>query len=262
MTTYKPKSTDYVTVQISGEPTVLLSNKAYGTFNSSLLGLGDIGRAAVTTDAIAAVFDLQGFTNFCKQIEPRLSVPLFLSAFLNWLLDQIKSEMTEQQHKDGAQLYCPLPFFVKFLGDGLLVLWDAADTGDIGRLNIIVSAHEICQSYSEDFLPKIQKQVVDPPTVLRCGLARGDVYSVGDGNDYVGSCINMAARLEKLGGTTFAFNRRGFDLENKQHKDFFQDDILIKRVTIRGIGDGELIAILKDEYKSMKASDRKQFRDL
>ena len=38
--------------------------------------------------------------------------------------------------------------------------------------------------------------VSEPPPVLRCGLARGTVFSVGNRSDFVGSCINMAARLQ------------------------------------------------------------------
>lgn len=261
MSTFVPKPNDYSMVEISGKKKRLLAQTVYDAFDASLLGLGDITKASVTTDAVAAVFDLQGFTHFCKQIEPRHSVPSFLSAFLNWLLERLKAEMTQEKHGAGVKLWCPLPFFVKFLGDGLLVLWDASQTNVIGRRNIIGSAWEICRAYGRDFLPTIQKKVVDPPRILRCGVARGDVYSVGDGNDFVGSCINMAARLEKLGGTTFAFNVRGFDLENEAPAEFFRKNIVVKKIAIRGIGDGELVAILKSEYEAMKAVDKKPFKD-
>jgi len=225
------------------------------------LGLGDISKQSAPTDAIAAVFDLQGFTNFCKQIEPHLSVPRFLNEFLGWLLNQIKQEMTEKQHDAGVQLYCPLPFLIKFLVDGLLVLWDSSAMSNTARRNVIVSGTEICEAYAKSFFPTISKEIVDPPPVLRCGMARGTVYSVGDGNDFVGSCINMAARLEKLSGVTFAFNKRGFDLKDPDANEFFATGIVVKKVAIRGIGSGELIGILKQEFESMKSADRKQFRD-
>lgn len=262
MPTFIPKKSEYVKRDVGGKKRKLLLSAPYDAFSTSLLGLGDISQDSKSTDAVAAMFDLEGFTNFSKQIEPHLSVPLFLNEFLNWLLSDIRKEMTHKSFKEGAQLYGPLPFFVKFMGDGLLVIWDASATSIQGRRNIVLSAYQICQNYSSKFLPTIRDKVVSPPPLLRCGLARGAVYSVGDGNDYVGSCINMAARLQKLPGTTFAFNRRGFDLEAKKASKFFSKDITIKLVSIRGIGDDELIAILVTEYDAMKASDKKQFRDI
>lgn len=262
MPTYIPKKSDYLTQDVDGEEKELLLLSSYDTFGSSLLGLGDISQDSRPTDAIAAMFDLEGFTNFSKQIEPHLSVPLFLNQFLDWLLKDIKKEMTQEIIGKGARLYGPLPFFVKFMGDGLLVIWDASKTDLVGQRNIVLSAYQNCRHYTSTFLPKIKHKVVDPPPILRCGLARGTVYSVGNGNDYVGSCINMAARLQKLPGTTFAFNRRGFILEGDDLASFFKNQIIIKHVSIRGIGDNELIAITKTEYNSMKASDKKQFKEI
>jgi hypothetical protein len=82
------------------------------------------------------------------------------------------------------------------------------------------------------------------------------VYSVGNGNDYVGSCINMAARLQKVPGVTFAFNRRGFDLEGLAEENPFIRNLIIVQMPIRGIGDRELVAILNSEYLSMAKADK------
>jgi class 3 adenylate cyclase len=262
MTTFAPEKADYLFKGVKGQMCTLLSKKAYNAFDTSLLGLGDITKPSKAIDAIAAFFDLEGFTNFCKQIEPHLSVPLFLSGFLSWLLDDIKREMTEATYEEGARLYCPLPFLVKFMGDGLLVLWDVSTTSDTGRRNIVLSARQICLHYRSEFLPGVRKKVVEPPAILRCGLARGTVYSVGDGNDFVGSCINMAARLHGLAGATFAFNRRGFDVEGPEAADFFKSRIVLKRMRVRGIGDNELVGLLKAEYDVMTARERKAFQNL
>lgn len=262
MPTYIPEKTAYVVCEIDGRKRSLLSKTAYEAFGLSLLGLGDITKNSRSIDSIAAVFDLEGFTNFCKQIEPHLSVPLFLSEFLSWLLEEIKKEMTKEIYEDGALLWCPLPFLVKFMGDGLLVLWDVSNSSDGQRRNVVVSAREICRHYGSQFLSRIKKKVVEPPLILRCGLARGTVYSVGDGNDYVGSCINMAARLQKIPGSTFAFNRRGFNLEEAKRAEFFKSQIVVKQMAVRGIGDNELVALLKHEFEAMSARDKKQFHDL
>ena len=82
--------------------------------------------------------------------------------------------------------------------------------GDITKASessdAVAAIREVCRHYVSKFLPTIRQILVDPPSVLRCGLARGTVYPVGNGQDFVGSCINMAARLQKR--ATFAFNRR------------------------------------------------------
>ena len=262
MSTFKVKESDYFTAEIDGRKWRLLSRDAFERFNPSILGLGELTSAAVATDAIAAVFDLQGFTNFCKQIEPHLTVPVFLSQFLDWMMTQIKSEMMHKEYEEGVSLWGPLPFFVKFMGDGLLVLWNVSRRDENARRNIIVTGREICLRYSSEFYPRLEAQVSDPPPTLRCGLARGTVYSVGNGNDYVGSCINMAARLQKLPGTTFAFNRRGIFVDDPAAVDFFKMHITVKKVSVRGIGENELVCVLKTEFDSMGPDDKKYYRDV
>lgn len=253
---------DLARVEIDGQKKRLLTREAFDRFNPSLLGLGALTSEAVSTDSIAAMFDLEGFTTFCKQIEPHLSVPVFLSAFLDWLMNQIKMEMKHKEYPEGIALWGPLPFFIKFMGDGLLVLWDVSRCDDNARRNIIVTAREISLRYAREFFPHIESIVSEPPAVLRCGLARGTVFSVGNRSDFVGSCINMAARLQKLPGTTFAFNRRGINIDDTEAADFFRNEIVVKRTAVRGIGEKELVCIPKFEFTGMSTEDRAHYHDV
>ena len=262
MSTYKVQESDYVIAQVDGKKRRLLTMEAFERFNPPILGLGELNSAAASTDAIAAVFDLGGFTNFCKQIEPHLSVPVFLNQFLDWLMNQIRAEMVYKEYADGVLLLGPLPFFVKFMGDGLLVLWDVSRPDENARRNIIVTGREICLRYARDFCPLIAAKVTEAPSVLRCGLARGTVYSVGNGNDFVGSCINMAARIQKLPGTTFAFNRRGINIDDPDADDFFKTHIAVKKMPVRGIGENELVCVLKSEFEAMSAEEKNHYRDV
>ena len=259
MSTFQAKKNEHLTEIVDGKSVELLSKAAMDRFDESLLGLGVISQPSKAIDSIAAVFDLEGFTNFCKQIEPHLPVPLFLSTFLKWLMDEIKGEMIRKNHPKGSSLWSPLPYFVKFMGDGLLVLWDSTSMSDAQRRNVIAACKNIRRKYSTKFVPTISDKVVDIPHRLRCGLARGTVYSVGDGNDYVGSCINMAARLQKLPGLSFAFNRRGIDLATENA--FYKNDVLIKRIAIRGIGENELIGVLKIEFTALSDADKTFYRN-
>ena len=261
MAIYSIEPSDFELVEIGGKERNLLLSAAADRFNASLLGLGDLTSDAISTDAIAAVFDLEGFTNFCKQIEPHLAVPIFLSEFLPWLINQLKNALVMDEYEQGLRLYSPLPFFLKFTGDGILVLWDASQMGVVQRRNIITILHNVCRKYTGEFFSEIRKKVVDAPEHLRCGIARGTVYSVGDGNDFVGSCINMAARIQKLPGSRFAFNRRGFDFDENTNK-FFKEAVIIRRVSIRGIGENELIGIRSKEFEVMAEEDRAVYRNL
>jgi hypothetical protein len=177
-------------------------------------------------------------------------------------MKEIREETLQAELKDGVRLWCPLPFFVKFLGDGLLVLWNSNEMNDIARRNVLVSIRSICQKYKKEFLPTLRAKIVEPPPRLRCGVARGTVFSVGEGEDYVGSCINMAARIQKLPGISFCFNRRGFEIEKgKAIVAFFTQKIVVKQVSIRGIGEHELVCVLRSEIETLAPKDQKIYKD-
>jgi hypothetical protein len=236
-----------------------IKQAVFDKFNPSVLGLGQLTNESVTKGAICAVFDLQGFTVFCKQVEPHLSVPIFLNDFLHWIFEAIRKETIEKQLSDGVALWHDLPFYVKYLGDGLLVLWDTNGMSLTAQHNLILSCLSITKKYVKDFMPVMRKKTSDTPPILRCGMAKGNVFSVGNGDDYVGSCINIASRLQKMNGLTFAFARRGFDPEGR-----FKDkgnNWILKKVEIRGIGDGELIYIRLNEFQGMHMNDQAAYVD-
>jgi hypothetical protein len=244
---------------VEGRTVTLLKKEEFDRFNPSILGLGDVTQTSMARQAIAAVLDLEGFTNFCKQIDPQLSVPIFLKDFLDWIFAEIRQETCKKEYAEGVTLWHTLPFLVKFMGDGLLILWDTSTMSMVAQHNIITSLFQITHDYSRRFLPKMKRKVCDPPTALRCGIAKGTVYSVGDGNDFVGSCINLAARLQKLDNLHFAFSRRGFDPEEKWTR--HMTDWVEKIVNINGTESGELVYIRKSEFDDLIDEDKRSFRD-
>jgi hypothetical protein len=48
-----------------------LTNSKFNQFNPSMLGLGDISREGERIDALAAIFDLEGFTSFSNHFFKR-----------------------------------------------------------------------------------------------------------------------------------------------------------------------------------------------
>ena len=119
---------------------------------------------------------------------------------------------------------------------------------------------KICHLYLSEFLPAMKKKVCDPPDALRCGITKGTIYSVGNGNDFVGPCINLATRLQKLPGARFAFARRGFDPESIWEKKWL-DQWILKKVAIRGMGNEELVYLRKDNFDKMMDEDKAFYHD-
>jgi len=146
------------------------------------------------------------------------------------------------------------------MGDGVMFLWDTAFTKEVTNTNIVAMLHGMCLIYRTKFFPEIRKKIVDPPAALRCGIARGRVYSVGNGNDFVGPCINIAARLQKLSLLSFCFARRGFNPEKYMNKSTLEQ-LVLKSVSIRGIGQSELVFVPKDEFEQLPKEEKRQFRD-
>jgi len=249
------------TVKVDGEDKriELLDNKKFAKFNAGVLGLGDISLRSIQAEAIASVFDLSGFTNFCSQVDPHLAVPEYLSRFLDWLFNEVKQRFVKESYKEGKELWAELPFLAKFLGDGVLFLWDTEGMGGIEICNVVVSLIDICDGYKDAFYPEIKKAVVEPPNALRCGIARGTVFSVGNGEDYVGPCINIASRLQKLSFLRFCVSRRGFDFE-KDMAENVASEFVIKSVSLPGIGENELVWVLKGEFNNLPAKEKESFR--
>lgn len=255
---------------------ILISNSEFDEFNPSLLNIGELNIISETQEVIATIFDLEGFTDFCKQVDPQLSVPSFLNDFLNWLFNEIKKEVKAKKNKKETTLWSELPFFSKFLGDGILLLWKINSKEISNQLNdkglktqeevqtlacnIVVSLDLICNSYKDFVETKLSKKYVNPPPKLRCGIARGLVLSIGNGQDYVGACINIASRLQKLHGLGFCFQKRGFDIEVGMGKGPKKDYIL-KKVKIRGIGENELVYIKRDDFAELDDNDKKYFKN-
>lgn len=252
---------------------VQLVNASLDGFSPRLLSLGDLKTPSKPVDVLAVLFDLEGFTTFTRQVDPQLTVPSFVSDFLDWLFDTIKGELAF----DAKQqlLWAELPFFSKFMGDGVLFLWkldldrivgiDPNQPADKIRsqiqeflTNIVASLLEVCDKY-DLFLKRARTQHVDPPTRLRCGMARGTVIPIGRGTDFVGPCINIAARLQKFNDLSFAFSARGIDASGFGPD--YRDKFVKKRVSIRGIGDNELIYVPKEEVAKLPADVQALFRD-
>lgn len=256
MTTFNTKPGDYVKITKDSKTFTLLKKGKFDNFNENILGLGKIETKSTQINALSVLFDLEGFTNFCKQIDPQLAVPEYLSDFLKWLFGEIRRQSVNKSYPEGYYMYTDLPLLSKFIGDGVLFLWDIENLSELKIHNIVVLMNNICVRYRTKFFKKIVTKIISPPKILRCGIARGTIYSVGNGNDFVGPCINMSARLQKLTSLSFCFPRRGL---NPKINTWLNKKVIIKKTDIRGIGAEELVCILKWEYDALPKLEKDKF---
>lgn len=228
-------------------------------FNEKLLNIGNLRAASKPIEVLAVIFDLEGFTQFSSQVDPQVTLPDFIADFFNWLFKTIKEVLNAQEDIFWAEL----PFFTKFLGDGVLLLWrlDIDKIVKIKKLeeeklgeklneyicNIIATMYDICKKYNDLFNDNLNKNYCSPPNKLRCGIARGNVFPIGIDKDFVGPCINIASRLQKFLNFSFAFSGRGINGAGFE-SDYEQDFVKIK-TSIRGIGGNEIIYVLKEDYE-------------
>jgi class 3 adenylate cyclase len=230
-------------------------------FSPTILELGDLSKPCVEIEAIAAIFDLSGFTRFCNQVDSYLAIPRFLNDFLEWFFESVRRGLTESQKDGSTQLWAKLPIMVKFLGDGLLLLWNARDIQESQVCRIVATLYDVCCDYRSQFYPEMSLIVNKPPAVLRCGIARGKVFSVGDGRDYVGHCINNASRLSHLGALSFCFPHHGFQVRDQMPPNYARL-FLPKYVSIRGVGQDEMVWVVGDEFEKLSIKDKALFRNL
>jgi class 3 adenylate cyclase len=252
----------YTRVPVPGKTSTVnsLKKKDFEKFGPGLLGLGDISKEGRYVQALAAVFDLEGFTDFCNQVDSHLVIPEFMTRYIAWVFDSLAKKSKQGEDGDNVRIWGSLPFFMKFLGDSLLFMWDTQYfRGPNGIRNVIYFLYQLTVEYQSKFLPDIRKHVSKPPTKLRCGVARGQIVSVGEDEDYVGSCINIASRLQKLSLLSFAISRRGIDIHKEPYASRWKAFSLVQ-TSLRGIGDEELIFALTTELDSLPEEERILFK--
>jgi hypothetical protein len=106
----------------------------------------------------------------------------------------------------------------------------------------------------------MQKHLTKVPARLRCGVARGEVIAIGGGRDFVGSCVNLAARLQKVSQLSFVFSRKGFSPE-ECFSATWQVQFLAKRFQVRGLDQEELIVVSKAEFEALPEEEQLLFKE-
>jgi hypothetical protein len=129
--------------QKSSEPDRYWLRKTdFEKFGADVIRLTDITKNKKTFEGLAVILDLQDFTIFCDQRDPQHQVPRFLGLFIRWLFQRIRTELFDRNDGDEVVLWSHLPIFSKFLGDGVLLIWDVSDVSLEARRNIVQACED------------------------------------------------------------------------------------------------------------------------
>lgn len=208
-------------------------------------------------NAIALIFDLEGFSKFTNQPD----IQDYVLVYLNHIFDAISVcfHGGEAYWLDWAdQNIQPLslsPFYEKFLGDGALYLWNIHSEKDLfpfltnllNRLWNLKKYFSVINKKCSDYVP-----IAERPQRIRFGLARGIVHEIRKKNtnekEYIGFCINLASRLQSychhLGFIASSRIKVPEELLSKH------DYMKIIATEIKGFDDEEVI-VDKDEFYSL-----------
>lgn len=212
-------------------------------------------------NAIALVYDLEGFSNFYNQPDVQEYIPVYL----NIISDSISTCLFggAAYWQDGAK-YTALsstPIHEKFMGDGGLYIFTPGGLSDFregfplalcNRLYMLrKNFHHVVKKCS-DAVP-----VFAIPQKIRFGLARGSVYKLeslyGGTSEYIGFCINLSSRLQsycpELG---FIISAR-LKIPSKKLSDSGYKTVIATK--IKGFPK-ELVYVDEDEYLKMNAEVR------
>ncbi len=208
---------------------------------------------------VVAIFDLEGFTDFFSGI--RINKNIVVTSFVNGLLYWFSYRF--------GNYYRFSPIFSKFLGDGIMMIWEpghqAMSNRDIvGLMNVcwdMVRARSVAyeHQYVPEFVAKIGKRYsVQYPKKMRVGLSLSHTVKYtrrGKVSDYVAESINIASRLVK-------FHQ---DIYFIAHSDLLFGEIpkkfryIQKLVDLRGTGE---IGVYIDKVDYERAGSPKVFKNL
>jgi len=219
---------------------------------------------------LALIYDLEGFSKFFNQPDVQDYVPKFLNH-----LSQAMSVVLlgGKAYWDSATPHkydpLPAPIHEKFLGDGMLYVWRLKrnqldfDPNFIGMLcnrlwNLKDGFHEVLKQAAADV------PVLDLPTRIRFGVARGTIYELtrasGTNKEYIGFCINLASRLQKCCTDLGFIVSARLGLPDKMLAEYEYKRVVATK--IRGFPE-EIVIVDKEEYKALAEDQRTSlFREL
>jgi len=204
---------------------------------------------------VVAIFDVEGFTKFFNKIP--INKNIVTSSFINGLLNWF--------HYNFHEVFRFSPVFGKFLGDGILMIWETArqdmpDKVITGLMNHCWNMVYSCETkYVPEFVKKIGKRWrIEYPTKLKVGLSLGHAVKYtrrGKVSDYISESINIASRLVKFHEHIRFIAHSDLVFGRLPEKHLYVQ----KSIELRGIGE---ISVYIDKDYYIAAGSPKEFKDL
>lgn len=221
------------------------------------------GKASYPKNAVALLYDLEGFSRFFNQPDVQDYVPAFLnhvSAAMGVNLFGGEAYWSQNEAIDPLKVEVA---HEKFTGDGALyILLPPSGSADfpIGTLQMLCNRLWTLKNKFDEVVNKALERVpvVEVPRNVRFGLSRGSVYELRrpgtTAREYIGFCINLASRLQtycrELG---FVASARLMLPDREIAKHGFMKVVATQ---IRGFPD-EIVVIDRDEYEALSDDTRK-----
>lgn len=214
------------------------------------------------TTGLALVFDISGFTNFFNKPD----LQSYITKYINEIIECVETTIYGgfDYWTDTPEELPPLPLkpsLRKFLGDGMLYIWEDSDnkiSGDpyfkLELLNRLWNLQRYFQTVNEKLYDDIP--IGDLPKTIKIGIAQGTVYRLieEDGSqDFIGPCINLASRLVKYCPEINFICSARLDISKK---DLDQEGYCkIIALELKSF-ENEIVIVDKNDYQKLIEEDR------
>jgi class 3 adenylate cyclase len=219
-----------------------------------------INKASYPKNAVALIYDLEGFSKFFNQPDVQDYVPIFLN-YVSETMNLIFNGGKYYWSKDSSTKVNPLGVEIvheKFLGDGALyIIMPPKRTNDFPEDTLQYLCNRLW-NLKDNFDKVIQKSleqvpVLDVPQKIRFGISRGSVYELKKSSttvkEHIGFCVNLASRLQsycpELG---FIASARLMLKDSDLNK---QGYIKVIATKIKGFPN-EIVIVDKDEFEYLE----------
>lgn len=240
----------------------VIFNCIIGNMKNKFQGFKTIERPVV---GLALIFDISGFTKFYNKPD----VHYYMTSYINHIIDCMEVNIwggevywTEDNKKIPPLKL--LPTMRKFLGDGMLYVWEDSEDRLISnsptlKNNLINRLWNLQNNFY-----KINKKLMenipigDLPSTVKFGIAQGTIFKLeeADGTtDYIGPCINLASRLVKYCAEINFIASARLDLPNGKLEEDGYFRIIAKE--LRSF-ENEIVIIDKTDYENIGNADKKR----
>lgn len=213
---------------------------------------------------LALIFDLSGFSNFFNKPD----LHFYITKYINHIIESVEICLYGGEHYWLPKIQSTTPLSIKpsmrkFLGDGILYVWENDANNTIGNDDFKQSLLNGLWNLQTNFSQVNKKLFEEIPTAdlpksIKFGIAQGTVYKLieEDGSlDYIGPCINLAARLVKYCSEINFICSARVDLDKKLIGKHGYFKIIAKELKSF---ENEIVIIDQNDYKRISAADKKR----